>query len=200
MEGQSQSDVRPTETMGRTPDNRKCLTLLNHVVGAVAPDLEHREADATNHVAELVERDRRTEQRGLDILTLPMSRRTSPRLVLPSAQEAEIPIAIACTATNDGAPNEIVCPYFFVNCATNGFAIGTSLMSRLNDEMYAPGDVNCDESNAPSVARNSPCVALRLQLLEEELSVRGHLPGEHDHLGVLRHGLGGERREVRLRR
>ena len=50
-----------------------------------------------------------------------------------------MPIAIACTATNDGAPNEIVCPYCLVNCVTNGVATGTSLMSRLNDEMYAPG-------------------------------------------------------------
>ena len=118
MEGQSQSNVRPTETMGRTPDNRKCLTLLNHVVGAVAPDLEHREADTTNHILPILERDRRTEQRCLHLDLANFTANFAAASVLPSAQEPEIPIAIACTATNDGAPNEIVCPYFFVNCAT----------------------------------------------------------------------------------
>ena len=168
MEGQSQSNVRPTETMGRTPDNRKCLTLLNHVVGAVAPDLEHREADTTNHVSELVERDRRTEQRCLH-LDLANFTANFAAARSPVRTGTEIPIAIACTATNDGAPNEIVCPYFFVNCATNGFAIGTSLMSRLNDEMYAPGDVNREESDSSVRGKELALKALHLQLLEEEL-------------------------------
>jgi hypothetical protein len=44
------------------------------------------------------------------MLTWPMSRRTSARLALPSAHAFEMPIAIICTATHDGAPNEIVSP------------------------------------------------------------------------------------------
>ena len=52
MEGQSQSDVRPT---GRWAARLTIggLTLLDDVVRTVAPDLEHREADATLHVADL---------------------------------------------------------------------------------------------------------------------------------------------------
>ena len=42
----------------RIEDIRRLLALLNLVVGAVAPDLEDREPDAANRIAELVERDR----------------------------------------------------------------------------------------------------------------------------------------------
>ncbi len=90
------------------------------------------------------------------IATLPISLRTSARVTLLSLQAFEMPIASICTATNDGAPNEIVSPKRALNWVTNGLATGTSLMSRLNDEMYAPGTLKLDESNAPSVAMNSP--------------------------------------------
>jgi hypothetical protein len=60
------------------------------------------------------------------MLTLPISRRTSTRLILPSLQAFETPIAIIWTAMNDGAPNEIVSPYRDSNWVTNGFASGSS--------------------------------------------------------------------------
>src|SRR5262249_33232119 len=81
---------------------------------------------------------------------------TSARLTLPSAQDFEIAIASAWTATHDGAPKLIVLPNRRVNAATIDLSAGTLVTSRLNDETNAPGNLNCDESNVPSVPMNLP--------------------------------------------
>src|SRR6266567_4304961 len=92
----------------------------------------------------------------LDILTVRMFFNTSARLTLPSAQDFEIDIASAWTATHDGTPKLIVLPNRRVNSATIGLSALIFVTSRLNDEMYAPGSLNCDESNVPSVPTNLP--------------------------------------------
>src|SRR2546427_13039877 len=81
---------------------------------------------------------------------------TSARVTLPSAQDFEIDMAIACTATHDGTPKLIVLPNLRVKAATIGLSALIFVTSRLNDEMYAPGNLNCDESNVPSVPTNLP--------------------------------------------
>src|SRR5580765_2889771 len=151
MEGQSQSDVRPTETMGRTPDNGKCLTLLNHVVGAVAPDLEHREADTTNHVAELVERDRRTEQRGLH---------RDPADVTPDFAAARFPV---CTGSRDPHRN---CLYSHERRSTERDRLPV-LLRELSDERL------CDRHIVDVEAERRDVCPGRLELRRVERSVRG---------------------------
>src|SRR2546422_2721096 len=81
---------------------------------------------------------------------------TSARLTLPSAQDFEIDIAIACTATHEGTPKLIVLRNLRVKALTIGLSALIFVTSRLNDEMYAPGNLNCDESNVPSVPTNLP--------------------------------------------
>ena len=62
-------------------------------------------------------------------------------------------------------------------------------MSSENDEMYAPGTVNCVLTNVPSVEIHLPLNPSALQLLQEELRVRRDLPGERHGFRVLGHGL-----------
>src|SRR5438132_3035674 len=81
---------------------------------------------------------------------------TSARLILPSAQDFEIDIAIAWTATHEGTPKLMVLPNLRVKSATIGLSALIFVTSRLNDEMYAPGNLNWDESNVPSVPMNLP--------------------------------------------
>src|SRR4249919_941285 len=63
----SHLDMRPITRMGRMSGVYGALALLDDAVATVARDLEDREADAADHVAELVERDRLAEQRGLQL-------------------------------------------------------------------------------------------------------------------------------------
>src|SRR5256885_4301538 len=85
------------------------------------------------------------------IFTDRMFLRTSARDTLPSAHDFEIDIASAWTATHDGTPKLIVLPNLRVKSATIGLSALILVTSRLNDETYAPGNLNCDESNVPSV-------------------------------------------------
>ena len=76
-----------------------------------------------------------------EIFTFVMSFSTSARLVLPSAHEFEMAIAIISRAVKVGGPNPSVCPYSLVKVARYGFATGTALTSAPKYDKYAPGNL-----------------------------------------------------------
>src|ERR1700694_1609155 len=89
--------------------------------------------------------------------TLTRSFHATVLVILPSAHAIEIAWAIVCMATQVGTPNEIVSWLnFALKAATIDAADATWWMSSENDEMNAPGTVNCVELNVPSVPMNLP--------------------------------------------
>src|ERR671922_160632 len=86
--------------------------LLDDVVGAVVPDLEDREADATDHVPGRAEPDRRTEERRRhpDLADLPANLETAdtggrPRCWLPVATQPHGCPAAPSTPRPDPRPS-----------------------------------------------------------------------------------------------
>ena len=146
-------NVRPTTRMGRTPGTGASSPSTTPG-GAVAP-IWKIEADATDDVTGVREPDRRAEKR-----------RRHPDLADPAPDLGPADPSVGTRHRDThrdrldgdevGRTERDRVAERALNWFTNGRAIGTSLMSRLNDEMYAPGTLNSSELNVPSVPKKAP--------------------------------------------